>query len=193
MGPPKNCLFISNCTVATGITFRGFPCTDKKTAARSSARVAGQCPYLCLFTLVLFTRLKLRSEVRKLISPTQCQQSHKRAYFVQESSVYGDKAKVASENDTKNDTQAAQSMLKSMLKTDLQQFPLSLQCISFSKQGQFQFLLPDTTRNSMPIFSLWEYRIITQMDNPTYLFCKILWADTLVWECYMLPPIPIAH
>lgn len=132
MGPPKICLFISNCTVATGIAFRGFPCTDKQTAARSSARrVAGQCPYLCLFTLVLLTlvlitHLKLRSDVRKLISPTQCQQSHERAHFIQESKVFGDKANAASENDTKNDTQAAQSMLKSMLKTDVQQFPLSL-------------------------------------------------------------------
>lgn len=62
----------------------------------------------------------------KLISHTKIQQSHKKAYFVQESKVYGDRANVASENDTKNCTQAAQSMLKSMLKTDLQQFPLSL-------------------------------------------------------------------
>lgn len=81
---------------------------------------------LVLFTLVLFTHLKFRTEVRKLISPTKILQSHKRASFVQESKVYGDKANVASENDTKNYTQAAQSMQKSKLKTDLQQFPLSL-------------------------------------------------------------------
>lgn len=79
-----------------------------------------------LFTLVLSIHLQLRSEVLKLISHTKIQQSHKKAYFVQESKVYGDRANVASENDTKNYTQAAQSMLKSMLKTDLQQFPLSL-------------------------------------------------------------------
>lgn len=132
MGPPKNWLFISNCTVPTDIAFRGFPCTDKQTAARSSARrAAGQCPYLCLFTLVLFTlalftHLKLGSEERKLISPTQILQSHIRAYFVQESKIYGDKANVANENDTKNYTQAAPSVHKSKLKTDLQQIPLSL-------------------------------------------------------------------
>lgn len=129
---PRNCLFISNWTVPTGIAFRGLPCTDKQTGARSSARrAAGQCIYLCLstlvlFTLLLFTHLKLSSEVRKLISPTQILQSHKRANFVQESKVYGDKANVASENATKNYTQAAQPMWKSKLKTDLQQFPLSL-------------------------------------------------------------------
>lgn len=108
MEPPRNYLFMNNCTVPTGTAFRGFPCTDKQTAARSSARAAGQCPYHCLFTLVLFTHLKLNSEVRKLISPTQILQFHKRAYFVQESKVYGDKANVVSENATKNYTQAAQ-------------------------------------------------------------------------------------
>lgn len=79
--------------------------------------------------------------MRKLISPTQIQQSHKRAYFVQESKVYGVKANVASENNTKNYTQAAKSMLKSMMKTDLQQLPLSLKCISFSKQEQFSIFV----------------------------------------------------
>lgn len=49
-----------------------------------------------------------------------------RAHFGQETNVYGDKANAASENDTKNDIQAQESMLKSMLTTDLQQFPVSL-------------------------------------------------------------------
>lgn len=47
------------------------------------------------------------------------------SHFGQESKVYGDKANVASKNDTKNDIQTPESMQESTLRTDLQQFPLS--------------------------------------------------------------------